>query len=253
MVGDLYVPRGGGAGAEQPPPGHGKIARYARGADYHDVMKGRLHALCDALRREHPSQQFRACVDTAPLMEREHAARAGLGWVGKHTLLIHPVLGSYFFLGGVVTTLPLEPPPDQEQTADHCGTCTRCIDACPTSAITPYSVDASRCIAYLTIENRGREPAAQPAAREGWLFGCDICQEVCPHNSPRDAGGNPPNIDPRYAPRCVSLPILAVEAWTDGDRAQACRNRAMRRATLEMWRRNASACRNQSPGTAGRG
>lgn len=247
MVGDLYVPRGGGAGAEKTPPGHGKIARYARGADYHDVMKRRLHALCDGLRQEHPSEQFRACVDTAPLMEREHAARAGLGWVGKHTLLINPVLGSYFFLGGVVTTLAIDAPPEQAQTTDHCGTCTRCIDACPTGAIAPYSVDASRCIAYLTIENRGPEPAGLPAAREGWLFGCDICQEVCPHNSPREEGRAPPPASPAYTPRIGAIPLEAVAEWTGEDRNGACRGSAMKRATLEMWKRNASACAAQPP------
>src|SRR5262249_20142541 len=140
----------------------------------------------DSLRERFPAEQFRAFVDTAPVMEREHAARAGLGWIGKHTLIIHPRLGSYMLLGGVLTTMDIPAPAAQRRVTDHCGTCTRCIDACPTAAITPYSVDATRCISYLTIEHRGE---IDPALHEGigdWLFGCDVCQEVCPHNGGRD-------------------------------------------------------------------
>ncbi len=166
----------------------GRIARYAHGDDYHWVMKRRMHAMADELRMLWPQHEFRSCVDTAPLMEREHAARAGLGWIGKHTLLIHPQLGSWFYLGEIVTTLTLATsadsafpspliPPD-----DHCGTCTRCIDACPTQCITPHSVDASRCVSYLTIEHRGEiDPSLHPMMGE-WLAGCDVCQEVCPFN-----------------------------------------------------------------------
>ena len=127
----------------------GRIARYARGCDYHVVMKRRLHQLCDELAQVHPRERFRACVDTAPLLEREYAQRAGLGAIGKHTLLIEPGVGSYLLLGEVLTTLPLTPSDAVQR--DVCGTCRRCIEACPTNAISLFSVDATKCISYLTI------------------------------------------------------------------------------------------------------
>ncbi len=227
----------------------GRVARYARGRDYHEVIKGRLHALADELRAAFPCGDFRAFVDTAPVLEREHAARAGLGWVGKHTLLIHPRLGSYTLLGGVLTTLELAPASEQRVVADHCGTCTRCIDACPTGAISAYSVDASRCIAYLTIERRG---AIDPAFHEAigyWIFGCDVCQEVCPHNSARegDVAGDGAGererqwgeANPAYAPRREGFDLLAVLGWTEEDRRREFSGTALKRATLEMMKRNA--------------
>lgn len=216
-----------------------RVARYARGDDYHDVMKKRLHAMCDALRSEHPGHGFRAFVDTAPVMEREYALRAGLGWIGKHTLLINPRKGSWLFLGGVLTTLELEPPANQRRHDDHCGTCTRCIDACPTGAITPHSVDARRCISSLTIEQRSPiDPALQPQIGE-WLYGCDVCQEVCPHNSPRSPGVDVGESNPAYAQRFESLDPLEILSWTPEDRARVLKGSAMKRATLEMLRRNA--------------
>ncbi len=242
MVADLYAARGEGAGAEPTTPGFGKVARYARGEDYHEVIKRRLHALCDRWREEHPGAEFRACVDTAPLMEREHAARAGLGWIGKHTLLIHPRLGSYFLLGAVVTTLDAAPPGAQQPVTDHCGACTRCVDACPTDAITPYSVDASRCISYLTIEKRGDLPTDLANQLHGWLFGCDICQEVCPHNSARPTLRDDAPRD-EYSPRFVALNLDEVSRWTPDDRARALKGSSMKRATLEMMKRNADALR----------
>jgi epoxyqueuosine reductase len=128
---------------------HGRIARYALGDDYHELMKSRLHALADWIRGQYPEARTRAAVDTAPVMEKELAARAGVGWVGKNTCLIHPEAGSWLLLGEVITTLPLAP---DAPATDHCGSCTRCIDACPTGAITaPYQLDALRCISYLTI------------------------------------------------------------------------------------------------------
>lgn len=240
MVADLYAKRGSSEKTRSPGASpQGRIARYAQGRDYHIVMKQRLHALADALRVRFPEEQFRACVDTAPVMEREYAARAGLGWIGKHTLLIHPRLGSFTLLGGILTTLDLQPPPEQQVIPDHCGACTRCIDACPTSAITPYSVDASRCISYLTIEHRGEVDPEFHEPIGDWLFGCDICQEVCPHNSPRGPGIDVGTPRPEYAPRHQALPILSVLGWTPADRAEATRHSAMKRATLAMMRRNA--------------
>ena len=250
MVADLYESRGIRVDAEsgradstavRPPPAQsGRVARYARGDDYHVVMKERLHALCDGLRVDHPGSAFRAFVDTAPVLEREHAVRAGLGWIGKHTLLIHPRLGSWMLLGGVLTTLELAPPPERAPVEDHCGACTRCIDACPTQAIGPYSVDGSRCISYLTIERRGTiDPALAPLIGDR-IFGCDVCQEVCPHNSARPAPAGPPPIREEYAARRPALDPRAVAAWSPSDRARELSGSAMKRATLDMLKRNAA-------------
>ncbi len=247
LVADLYARRGDADPAPRDAtPARGRVARYARGRDYHRVMKRRLVRLCDSLRTDHPGAQFRAFVDTAPVMERDLAARAGLGWVGKHTLLIHPRLGSYFFLGGVLTTIEIDSPASQRPVADHCGTCTRCIDACPTGAITPYAVDARRCISYLTIEHREPiEPGFFPAMGD-WVFGCDICQDVCPHNAGRQqATGNRqqeelatvPNAD--YAPHRESFDLLEVLGWSEDDRRRAFESSALKRARLDMMKRNA--------------
>lgn len=160
----------------------GPIARYARGDDYHDVMRERLRELhaCIDRERDTPSAA-RPYVDTGPILERELAQRAGLGWFGKNTMLINPKRGSFFFIGALFTSLELEP--DQPFAADHCGTCTRCIDACPTDAIRDARVlDATRCISYLTIEHRTAIPESLRAPIGEIAFGCDICQDVCPWN-----------------------------------------------------------------------
>lgn len=249
MVADLYASRNDNV--DKPlGSGEGRVARYARGKDYHTVLKKRLIRLADELRAEFPDAGFRVFTDTAPVMERELAARVGLGWTGKHTLLIHPKIGSYFLLGGILTTLELEPPPGQSVITDHCGSCTRCIDACPTDAITPHSVDARRCVSYLTIERR--EPV-DPALFEGvgeWIYGCDICQEVCPHNSPRGGGGvggggGPPlgkAANPAYTPDTGGrdrFDLLEVLNWDEDARRAAFTGSAMKRAKLDMMRRNA--------------
>lgn len=219
----------------------GRIARYARGRDYHSVMTKRLHALSDALRAEHPNDSFRTFVDIHPVIERELAARAGLGWIGKHTLLIHPRIGSYLLLGGIMTTLELEPVAEGQRVIDHCGSCTRCIDACPTGCITPYSVDAQRCIAYLTIERRSRVPEELRANMHDWIFGCDVCQEVCPHNSLRAAARQDlPAANAAYAPLREGFDLLSVLGWREEDRAKAFRTTPLRRAPLDQFRRNAA-------------
>lgn len=245
MVADLYAARTDDADPPPGPgpgPGRGRVARYARGRDYHRVVKKRLHALADALRDRFPACDCRAFVDTAPVLERELAQRAGLGWTGKHTLTIHPRAGSYLVLGGLVTTLELAPPPDQEIVTDHCGSCTRCLDACPTDAITPYSVDASRCISYLTIERRAPIDPEFFAPIGDWLYGCDVCQEVCPHNSPRtERQLDPPlrAVRADYAPRRDAFDLLDVLGWDERRRRDAIAGTAMTRARLDMFRRNA--------------
>ncbi len=215
----------------------GLIARYARGDDYHLVIKRRLHAMCDAMRADAPEFVFRACVDTAPIMERQHAAAAGLGAIGRNTLLISPSIGSWMLLGAIVTTLPLQP--TQPIDDDPCGSCTRCIDACPTGAISEGSVDARLCISYLTIEHRGDIEASVKASVGRWVFGCDVCQEVCPHNAPTERTAAAPT-NSAYDSRGASLDVHEVMDWTDDDRRSAFRSSAMKRAKLDMIRRNAS-------------
>jgi epoxyqueuosine reductase len=236
VVADRYAPRGD---EDDTRSGVGRVARYARGKNYHDVVKRRLHRVADAMRVRFPGSDFRTCVDTAPVPERELAALAGLGWIGKNTMLIHPRVGSYVVLGVMATTLDLAPATDQ--TPDHCGTCTRCIDACPTGAITPYSVDASRCVSYLTIERREVIPPALHRGVGDWIFGCDVCQEVCPHNSAREAGqeGASGGVNPAYAPARRGFDLLGVLGWTEEDRREAFRGSAMKRATLAIMKRNA--------------
>jgi len=167
---------------EPPRPGFGRVSRYAWGTDYHDLIRERLNALASFLREAEPAAQVRGVVDTAPLLEREFAELAGLGWIGKNTLLLNKQLGSWFFLAALLTDIELDY--DQPHEADHCGTCRACLDACPTGALVDaYVLDARKCISYLTIELRSPVPPELRPGVGNWLFGCDICQDVCPWNN----------------------------------------------------------------------
>jgi epoxyqueuosine reductase len=213
---------------------HGRVAQYARGEDYHRVMYEMLRALVSQLRSELGDFDARICVDSAPVLERELAAAAGLGWIGKNTLVLHERQGSYAFLGEVFTTLELEP---DGPVTDHCGTCTRCLDACPTGALrAPYQMDARRCISYLTIEYRGPIPDDLKPQVGDWLFGCDICQEVCPFNSRAPQGSQPAIMADRTPARLPLVPLIELRS---GGLRRLTRKSALRRASLRMWRRNA--------------
>ena len=182
--------------------GQGRISRYAWGeGDYHDLIHDRLKQLAAVIHEQVPGAQARGVVDTAPLLEREFAQLAGLGWIGKNTLLLNKPAGSYFFLSALLTDQPLVY--DEPFTADHCGTCRACLDACPTQAFPqPYVLDASRCISYLTIELRDAIPADLRAGIGDWLFGCDVCQEVCPWNNHA-----PTTDEPAYQPAAGANPV----------------------------------------------
>jgi epoxyqueuosine reductase len=215
-------------------PGQVAVARYAWGDDYHGVLRTRLRALLLWL-SDHAGSGLEAftCADNGPVQERVYAEAAGLGWIGKNTCLINPQLGSWLFLGEIITNLELEP---DSPGADQCGTCTRCLDACPTGAIVaPYELDASRCLSYLTIEVRGAvEESLRPAIREH-IYGCDICQEVCPWNR-RAATSDVPAWQPRdefRSPRLLDLCRMSDDAWTT-----ALKGSAMKRAGLHRLRRS---------------
>ncbi len=197
--------------ANQPPatirPSYGRVSRYAWGsADYHDVIHGRLKQLAAWLTRVAPNAKVRGVVDTAPLLEREFAQLAGIGWIGKNTMLITRDSGSYFFLAALLTDVELDY--DSPHQTDHCGTCVACLEACPTDAFPqPYQLDARRCTSYLTIELRSPIPSELRGAMGEWLFGCDICQDVCPWNS-RAAVSNEVEFEPRHETNPLELGAL---------------------------------------------
>jgi epoxyqueuosine reductase len=211
------------------------ISRYAWGEDYHGVVRRGLERL-DAMLRERAGAEYESkiSVDTAPLLERSYARMAGLGWIGKNTCLINQGGGSWFFLGELLISLAIDadaPPPGR------CGTCTRCIDACPTAAIVPagpgFAVDSRRCISYLTIELRGAMAVEHRAAVGGHVFGCDICQDVCPWNRRAAATG-----DPAFAPREFAPPLEKLAAVTEGEFRALYRGTPVTRAKYAGFLRN---------------
>jgi epoxyqueuosine reductase len=216
-------------------PAHvGRVSRYAWGDDYHRVLWARHNRLVDWMREASPeSFESGALVDSGPVQERVYAQYAGLGWVGKNTCLINPVLGSWLFLGEIITTLALEP---DAQGLEQCGSCTKCLEACPSGALVePGVLDASRCLSYLTIEVRGAIPEALREAMGTHAYGCDICQEVCPYNRPA-----PESADPAWQPRAAfDAPDLAT-LWraSDDELHHAIMGGSMRRAKLVGLRRN---------------
>jgi epoxyqueuosine reductase len=218
-----YNPDDPDAAGDEPGAHTGIIARYARGRDYHKVMKARLLRLLEWLEQEagRPLPEARAYVDTGPVLERELAQRAGLGWFGRNTMLLHPRRGSYFFLGSLLVDLELEP--DAPFATDHCGTCNACVSACPTGALLGRDatgapvMDATRCISYLTIEHRGPIPLELRPLMGNRVFGCDICQEVCPFS----IKFSKPSSEPAFASRGpgeapVGVEGLSSDGWHPG-------------------------------------
>jgi epoxyqueuosine reductase len=215
-------------------PDIARISRYAWGDDYHDVLKARLDALVEWMRVTTPEPfEARAYADTGPVQERVYAQYAGLGWIGKNTCLINPELGSWLFLGEIICTLPLVP---DTEGLEQCGSCTQCLDACPTGALVePGVLDSNRCLSYLTIELRTAIPEAHRSAIGAHVYGCDICQEVCPYNQPP-----PRSTDAAWQPRQgLDLPRL-VDLWHRPDRELRAlvKGSAMTRAKLTGLRRN---------------
>jgi epoxyqueuosine reductase len=221
----------------------GKISRYAWGDDYHDVVREKLSALLAWIIAENPAADGRICVDTAPMMDKAWAVRAGLGWLGKHSNVITTEVGSWIFIGSLLVNIEL----DYDTTAvdDHCGTCTACLDACPTGAIVePYLVDSRKCISYATIELRDETLPREIAERQdGWLYGCDICQDVCPWNRFETAAE-----EPRFKPRNgeTSLDLDHLISFTHEEYVERFRGSAMKRAKLNGLKRNARSIKKRT-------
>ncbi len=242
-----YWPRAADARAVLADGGKAYISRYALGRDYHKVLRARLQKLAGRIAAEMP-HGFRVFVDSAPVMEVDLAARGGLGWRGKHTLLLDRSAGSYFFLGEIFTDLPLpfdQPPPDKQ--GGHCGRCRACLDVCPTGAIVePYTVDARRCISYLTIELKGAVPEALRPLIGNRIYGCDDCQLHCPWN--RFAGLT---AEADFAPRhsLDDIALTALFAWREADFNERMAGSAIYRIGFERWLRNVAIALGNAPGS----
>jgi epoxyqueuosine reductase len=216
----------------------GKISRYSWGDDYHDVVGGKLKSLLAWIKEEWPETEGKACVDIQPMMDKAWAVRAGLGWIGKHSNLITREHGSWVFLGELILNLELEY--DTERVEDHCGSCTLCLEACPTTAIVePYVVDSRKCISYATIELRSPTLPENVASNlAGWLYGCDICQDVCPWNRFEQ-----PSNEARFEPRegNINASLSDILTLTPETYAERFRRSAIKRAKLSGLQRNARA------------
>jgi epoxyqueuosine reductase len=222
----------------EPDDGRVWVSRYAWGRDYHRILKKKLVRLGQWLASRRAAARWRACVDTAPILEREWAARAGLGWIGKNTLLLNREIGSELFLGILLTNQELVP---DEPRPDHCGTCTECLDACPTAAFPkPRVLDARRCVGYLTVEHRSDIPVELQRDMGAMIAGCDICQEVCPWTR-RSPAGMHPEFEPaegRFRPALDHL-----SSFTEDDYRAWRRGSALNRIGYSQFRRNLEVAR----------
>ena len=220
----------------------GYVSRYALGRDYHKLMRQRLQKLAERIHAVVGDFGYRAYVDSAPVLEKALARNAGLGWIGKHTVLINRRAGSYFFLGELYTDLPL---PVDQPASEHCGTCTRCIEVCPTQAITgPYQLDAKRCISYLTIELKGSIPEDLRAPMGNRIFGCDDCQLVCPWNKFAQVA-----TEADFAPRhsLDGTKLVELFGWTEEEFLKRTEGMAIRRTGYEGWLRNIAVALGNAP------
>ena len=209
-----------------------KISKYAYGTDYHFVIKEKLKQLFQILQEEIGEINGRVFVDSAPVMDKAWAGRSGLGWMGKNTNLINKKVGSFFFIAEMILDLKLD---YDTPVTDHCGTCTACIDACPTEALTPYNIDASRCISYLTIELKDQIPSEFQNKMDDWSFGCDICQDVCPWNR-----FSKPHSEPLFEPRSELLEFTKKdwEELTEATFDIIFKNSAVKRTRYRGLKRN---------------
>lgn len=224
-------------------PERAYVSRYALGRDYHKLIRKRLELLAQQIQAHAGSMGYRAFCDSAPVMEKPLAQKAGLGWIGKHTNLINSKAGSWFFLGEIFTDLPLEI--DAPVTTSHCGTCTSCIDVCPTQAIVaPYQLDARRCISYLTIELRGSIPLELRPLIGNRIYGCDDCQLFCPWNKFAKYT-NEKEFHPRH--RLDSAELLDLFAWTEAEFLRYTEGSAIRRIGYECWLRNIAVALGNAP------
>ena len=220
----------------------GYISRYALGRDYHKVMRGALAQLARELAQEIGQFGYRVCVDSAPVLEKALARNAGLGWIGKHTSLISRDAGSWFFLGEILTDLPL---PEDEPASAHCGTCSACITACPTQAIVaPYRLDARRCIAYLTIEHHSAIPEELRPAIGNRIYGCDDCQLVCPWNKFAHTASHP---DFKVRHGLDAARLTELFAWTEAQFDERMRGSPIYRIGYEKWSRNIAVALGNAP------
>jgi len=232
-------------GEEADDPARAVIARYARGRDYHKLLRARLQSLCDRIRARVGDFAYRVFCDSAPVMEVALAANAGIGWRGKHTLLLSREAGSWFFLGEIYTSLAL---PVDTPASEHCGSCAACIEACPTRAIVaPYQLDARRCISYLTIEHKSAIPEDLRPLIGNRVYGCDDCQTVCPWNSFAQ-----PSAEADFAPRngLDAATLVELFAWSEAEFDTRLRGSAIRRIGYERWLRNLAVGLGNAPRSA---
>lgn len=222
-----------------------KISKYAYGTDYHFVLKRKLKDLIAVINTEVPNMNARAFVDSAPVLDRTWAARSGQGWIGKNTCLITKEQGSYFFIGEIITDLELEY--DHKMEPNHCGSCTRCIDACPTNALEPYKLDSNKCISYWTIEYKGEKIPERFKGQfdpegSGWIFGCDICQDVCPWNRFSESHGEP---EFKLSDQLIKITKPEWETLTKEQFNKFFKNSPVKRARYKGLKRNINLLNNK--------